>query len=122
MGKTIYSQPIILIIEDDATTRDMLRSKLELAGYIVLEASNGKTGLARALSLPRPNVILLDLIMPDMNGLAVLEQLRNQKTDKPIPVILMTNYTSEQSSKALPYVLKCNWDLNDMLKQVRDLL
>jgi len=90
MGETIYSQHIILIIEDDATTRDLLRGKLEQAGYIALEASNGKTGLARALSLPRPNVILLDLIMPDMNGLTVLEQLRSQQTNKPIPVILMT--------------------------------
>ncbi len=67
--------PIILLIEDDAQIRRFLRASLVTQGYDLIEAETGKEGLALAASRV-PDVVLLDLGLPDMEGLEVIRQLR----------------------------------------------
>ena len=82
----------ILIIDDSARIAEFLTDVLEPLGYTLLTAANGKDGLARALS-GQPDLIMLDLNLPDMSGLQVLESLRRR--DSKSPVIMMTSYGSE---------------------------
>ena len=79
----------ILLVEDDAPTREMLRRTLEKAGWTVAEAHNGKMALA---SLPevKPELIILDLMMPEMDGFEFLEQLRQNKDVQNVPIIVVT--------------------------------
>lgn len=65
----------VLIIEDDTDTRQALRLLLETEGYTCAEASNGRRGVDMALQAP-PRLILLDLMMPELDGIGVVEQLR----------------------------------------------
>ncbi|MBZ5586790.1 MAG: response regulator, partial [Acidobacteriia bacterium] len=79
----------VLLIEDDPATRDMMRSTLARAGWRVLEAANGREGLAR-LAESRPNVILLDLLMPEMDGFEFLAALHRHAGWHDIPVVVIT--------------------------------
>src|SRR5690606_20413115 len=78
----------ILVVEDDATTRSMLRRLLERQGWAVVEAVNGHEGLARVREA-QPALVLLDLMMPEMDGFAFLEALRAEGDDAP-PVVVLT--------------------------------
>jgi signal transduction histidine kinase/CheY-like chemotaxis protein/ligand-binding sensor domain-containing protein len=80
----------LLVIEDDERMRDMLRRTLEKSGWSVDEASNGRTGLA-ALEQKAPNLILLDLIMPEMDGFQFMQELRRSPAWRHIPVIVITS-------------------------------
>jgi CheY-like chemotaxis protein len=79
----------VLIVEDDPQTRDMLRRTLEKDGWQVTEAQNGKVGLAQ-LEGHVPSLILLDLMMPEMDGFEFMEALRQRKDTQRIPVIVIT--------------------------------
>lgn len=80
----------ILIIEDEETIAMVLAQTLELAGHNVVRASNGRTGLARLQSEPLPDLILVDLFMPVMNGRALLETIRSMPGLHKIPAVLIT--------------------------------
>jgi signal transduction histidine kinase/CheY-like chemotaxis protein/ligand-binding sensor domain-containing protein len=82
-------QQTVLIVEDDAETREMLRRILEKEGWAVLEAQNGIVGLAK-LDGTVPALILLDLMMPEMDGFEFMETLRRRKEQSQIPVIVIT--------------------------------
>lgn len=89
------NQKTILVIEDDEETRTFLQDAiLEPAGYRVLMAADGQEGLERALT-DHPDVILLDLMLPRLSGLDVLDMLHQQ--DPMIPVIILTAYGSERA-------------------------
>lgn len=79
----------ILIIDDDPSVRKVAQFRLEREGYRVLVASNGDEGL-RLAKAERPGVILLDILMPGMNGREVLRRLKGDAETSPIPVILLT--------------------------------
>jgi len=82
-------QPMVLVIEDEPTTREMLRRNLEKDGWTVAEAENGKVGLEQ-LKQTTPALILLDLMMPEMDGFEFLEELREREDGKHIPVLVIT--------------------------------
>lgn len=82
----------ILIMEDDEDTQGMVRFLLEYKGYEVLVARDGKHGLEIARS-EKPDLILLDLAMPEMDGLSVAHKLKGDPSTKAIPVIAVTAYT-----------------------------
>ena len=88
-----YRQPgvkqTVLIVEDHAETREMLRRTLEKAGWTVTEASNGRVGLER-MAATQPKLILLDLMMPEMDGFEFLEALRREGHPRRVPVIVIT--------------------------------
>ncbi len=83
------AQQIVLIIEDDANTREMLRRSMEKDGWTVHEAENGRLGLER-LAAGIPSVILLDLMMPEMDGFTFMEELRKREDCRDVPVIVIT--------------------------------
>jgi DNA-binding response OmpR family regulator len=86
------SEPTVLIIDDRTELRDLLESILPYSGYRTIGASTGQEGLDLLLEL-KPDVVLLDLELPDTSGLKVLEELNRQELD--IPTIMITGYGSE---------------------------
>lgn len=80
----------ILIVDDEANIREVTQMSLELVGgYEVVEASSGPEGIQKAVS-EKPDAILLDVMMPDMDGPSTFQKLKEQEATKDIPVILLT--------------------------------
>ena len=79
----------VLVVDDDPKTRDMLRRTLQKAGWTVAEAANGCEAI-EALERAKPALVLLDLMMPGMDGFEVLERLRGDATWREVPVIIIT--------------------------------
>jgi CheY-like chemotaxis protein len=79
----------VLVVEDEADMRQLLHRMLEQAGWAVTEAANGREALAR-LAEDRPQLILLDLLMPEMDGFTFVEVLRQQDAWQSIPVVVVT--------------------------------
>ena len=90
----------IAIIEDDATINQMYRMKFEAAGFSVATASDGESGVKMAEKF-KPNIILLDLQMPHMNGAEALEIIRKSSWGSKTPVIILTNLGEEEAPKTL---------------------
>jgi CheY-like chemotaxis protein len=82
-------EPVVLVVEDDSATRGMMRRALEQAGWSVAEARHGREGLRR-MSETTPAVVLLDLIMPEMDGFEFLEAMRAREESRQTPVIVVT--------------------------------
>jgi CheY-like chemotaxis protein len=80
----------VLVIEDDHDIRETFRQLLELEGYPVITAANGKEGLEKLRRLPPPALILLDLMMPVMNGWEFLTAQRADESIAKIPVVVVT--------------------------------
>ena len=90
----------VAIVEDDQAISQMYRIKFETEGYQVETASNGKLGLELTEKM-RPDIILLDLMMPEMNGDEMLKQLRKTDWGKDIKVIVLTNVGEQEAPEGL---------------------
>ena len=90
----------IAIIEDDAAISQMYRMKFEAEGYEAETAENGKLGLDLAKAM-KPDMILLDLMMPEMNGDEMLKKLRETDWGKNIKVIILTNMGEQEAPATL---------------------
>jgi DNA-binding response OmpR family regulator len=90
----------IAIIEDDQVINQMYRMKFEAAGFSVATASDGESGVKMAEKF-KPNIILLDLQMPHMNGAEALEIIRKSSWGSKTPVIILTNLGEEEAPKTL---------------------
>ena len=82
-GKTV------LLVDDDLTLREMYEERLKAEGFMIIQATNGQEALDKARQT-KPNVILLDIMMPKINGFDVLRQLKAEDLLKEIPVIILT--------------------------------
>lgn len=117
----------ILIIDDDEMMSRMYKKLLSFNGYVVEIAVDGKEGFKKA-NINRPDLILLDIIMPKMNGLDLLFKLKNDSKIKAIPVILLTNLGINEELKkavekgALGYVTKSDHEPSEVLKIVNRVL
>jgi len=122
-----YMPKLILFIEDEPTLQKTLGRALEQEGYEVQSALDGQSGLALVKRI-KPNLILLDLILPKMDGFAVLKELKKDADTKEIPVIVLTNLESPQdieralSEGATNYLVKANYELNDVVKKIKELV
>jgi DNA-binding response OmpR family regulator len=87
----------ILIIEDDPMLLDMYRDKLKMEGFRVTTVSDGKKALARAKR--GADLILLDILMPGLNGFEILKRLKEEAQTEAIPVIVLTNMGSDLSDR-----------------------
>ncbi len=117
----------ILIVEDERPLREVLCDKFEANGFKAFKAKDGKEGLAVALK-EHPDIILLDIIMPKMDGMTVLKKLREDKRGKDIPVILLTNLADDQKvaeateEGVYGYLVKSDWKIADVVKMVEERL
>jgi len=117
----------ILVVEDDAPTREMVSRMLEQTGWRVTEAENGRAALAR-MAGGAPDLILLDLMMPEMDGFMFLEEIRNTEAWQQIPVVVVTakDLTAEDHARLNGYVetilQKGKHTLGDLLRQIRSLI
>jgi CheY-like chemotaxis protein len=90
----------LLVVEDNADTRDILAKSLEVEGYTVLTAEDGREGLQLAESR-RPDLIIADLCMPNVNGVEMIEMLRKQPRFNRVPILVLTAYGSEAVKHAI---------------------
>ena len=93
----------ILLVEDDKMISSMYQTKLEQEGYLVILAENGAAAIDLALA-EKPDLILLDIILPQIDGFSVLKQLRAAESTKDIPIVMLTNLgTEEDKAKGEKY-------------------
>ena len=116
----------ILIVDDDRLMVKMYQGKFEDDGYEVVTANDGEQGLAKALEF-KPDLILLDVMMPKMNGFEMLKGLKNNQQTKNTPVILLTNVGEENANQgldlgAVAYLVKAHYDVKDIVKKVKEIL
>jgi DNA-binding response OmpR family regulator len=117
---------ILLVIDDDAAMRDYLANVLGSKGRVVLPAANGDEGISLALTR-KPDLILLDLRMPVMDGVAVCKVLHQNKKTQNIPILVITSSQSREQIEEVmvggadDFITK-PIDLPDMLIRVRALL
>ncbi|HYE22570.1 MAG TPA: response regulator [Verrucomicrobiae bacterium] len=117
----------ILIVEDDEALREILETKFNHAGFNVVTATDGLAGLMMALN-ELPKMIISDVMMPNMDGLTMLEKLRSEDKGKDIPVIMLTNSSEVDTvSRALKnhaddYYVKTKLDLDDLIVKVKEKL
>lgn len=79
----------ILLVEDDASVRELLKVLLEVEGYAIIEARDGLEGLEKAGGL-KPDLMILDLMMPEVDGERVINQLRSQPATSHLPIIVVS--------------------------------
>ena len=120
-------QPRVLMVEDHPDIADLYQLKLQLEGYRVAVASDGVAGLSLARSLV-PDLILLDIHVPHLDGLQVLAALREDKTTGEVPVVVCSEDDSPQLIKeahrlgAVAYLLKANLLPSRLSQTVADVL
>ena len=117
----------IVFIEDESAIQKTLSSALEKEGFEIISATDGELGL-RFAKEKRPDLILLDLILPKMNGFEVLTQLKAMDETKLIPVIILTNLEQiENIQKAIAlgattYLVKSNYNLEEVVAMIKKAL
>jgi len=117
----------ILFIEDESALQKSMGDSLRREGWQVLSALNGEIGLRQAKT-ERPDLILLDLILPKMDGFEVFQGLKKNKETADIPVIVLTNLEQmEDVEKALElgaktYLVKANYTLSEVVSKIKDIL
>lgn len=121
------NSPKILLIEDDKFLRKAAEATLHRHGFKILVATNGEEGLKLAQQ-DAPDLILLDLIMPKMNGFEVLRILKRDPATSQIPVIVLSNLGQQNDSVmarelgALDYLVKANIRLDELAERVKAVL
>jgi DNA-binding response OmpR family regulator len=117
----------ILIVEDDSILQKALQEFLIEEGFEAVSALDGEEGLKMAKA-KKPDLILLDIILPKKNGYEVLAELKSDEETKKIPVILLTNLGSlSDVEKALElgattYLIKADYKLEEIVKKIKETL
>lgn len=117
----------ILLVEDDEMLHSMYNQKFSNEGHDVVSAYNGSEGVAKAQS-DKPDVILLDIIMPKMDGFVALKKIKENDDTAKIPVIMLTNLGQEEDIKkgkelgADDYFIKANHTPAEVVEKVKNLL
>ena len=117
----------VLVVEDDASVAQMYRLKLELDGYSVDVAGDGLAALEKARS-SMPDIIFLDIRLPKLDGMSVLEALREDSTTRHIPVVILSNWNEKElvdrgvKLGALDHMIKSQTTPARLSERVRDWL
>ena len=117
----------VLLIEDDPLLIKMYTTKFQSEGFTVLAAQDGQAGLDTALK-HKPNVILLDVMMPKLSGIEVLTKLKQSEVTKDTPVLVFSNLSQEDQAKevlalgAKEYLVKANLTPGEVVQKVKQYL
>lgn len=117
----------VLLIEDDPTLIEMYQLKFKESGFDFKVCNRGAEGLA-ASKKDKPDVILLDVILPEMDGFAILTELKKDAKTKSVPVLLLTNLGQESDIKkgkqlgAVDYLVKANFTPAEVVDKIKKLI
>ena len=117
----------ILLVEDDPMMSRLFQRGFSLQGFDAQVAGNGLEGVEKAKAM-QPAIILLDVMMPKMNGLQALEKLKADDATKKIPVFMLTNLVNEPDAKsalshgAAKYLIKSDHDTSEIVRMVQEFL
>jgi len=118
----------ILIVDDDPLYIRIYQLKLKADGHIIETSLNGQEALAKIASF-KPDLILLDIMMPKMNGFELLAKLKSKKSTKNIPVILLTNLGGDDTDTlkgielgAVAYLIKSTYTPKEVVQKVKEIL
>ncbi len=126
---TAKKKVLILVVEDEKILVNTLEEKLLGEGFDVIKAYNGIDGFTLALS-EHPHLILLDLLMPKMDGMSMLKELRKDDWGKNVPVIILTNLTAgdEERNRDITklepsyYFMKTEKSLEEIIEKIKEIL
>ena len=114
----------ILIVEDNKGLAKVLSNSLHSENVSILEAGNGEDGLALALK-EHPDLILLDVVMPKMDGITMLQKMREDEWGKNASVIILSNLSDQNkvadavTEGVFDYLIKDDWSLDDLITRVK---
>ena len=117
----------ILIVDDDLTLREIYVERLKIEGFVVDSAKDGEEAIQKAKT-NHPNIILLDIMMPKINGLDVLKMLKSDDETKDIPILLLTaliqdiDKTKGLSSGADDYIVKSETMPGEVIQKIKSAL
>ena len=117
----------VLLVEDDVFLSGIYQKKFEMEGYKISTADNGEKGLADAKK-KKPDIILLDILLPKMDGFSVLKELKADPSVKNIPVILLTNLGQKDDvakgleAGAVDYLIKAHFKPSEIVEKVKQVL
>lgn len=118
---------VLLIIEDDPLMVRMYQKIFKFEGFDVETAFDGEEGIEKVRKV-KPTVVLLDIMMPKMNGLEVLDKIKSDPEIKKIPVIMLTNLAGQQDAEAalekgaVKYIIKSEHDPKDIVRMVKEIM
>lgn len=121
------THPYVLLVEDDSFLRMLLLKKFTGEGFEVVEATDGKEGMQKMIER-KPDVVLLDILLPDINGFDVLEYMRGSEGLQDVPVLIISNLGSpndfERSKKlgADGFLIKANVSTTEIVNKTREIL
>lgn len=114
----------ILVAEDEKDLSSVLSARFKDEGYRVLVAGDGEVAISMALE-ENPDLILLDIIMPKIDGASVLKRLRQEEVTKQTPIILLSNLSSGEKvdqakdQDVTDYLIKTDWSIDDIVDRVK---
>lgn len=117
----------ILIVEDDKFLRELMSQKLNKEGYEVIEAVDGEEGVKKVKE-ELPDLILLDLILPGMDGFEVLGEIKKEESTNKIPVIILSNLGQREDIErglnmgATDYLIKAHFTPGEIIEKVKSVL
>lgn len=117
----------ILIIEDDRYISKMYQLKLSLDGFDVQVADNGRIGVEKAKDF-KPDIILTDILMPELDGFEVIRTVKNDDETKTIPILIMSNLGQEDHIQkglemgALGYIVKSQYTPSKVVEKIKEIL
>lgn len=119
---------IVFVVEDDEFMRGLEVKSLETSGFKVNTAPDGKKALALLLKGPKPDLIVLDLLLPDMSGFDVLAQIKQDPLSSSIPVLVLSNLgQAEEVDRAMKlgavgYLIKANCTFATIIAKVHEIV
>lgn len=118
---------MILLVEDDEYLIGIYATKFELEGFKVLKASDGKRGFKLAVK-ETPDIILVDILMPGMNGFDLIKKLKNEEKTKNIPVVILSNLGQEKDVRrgiklgVADYLIKVHLTPTEICERVKEII